>query len=102
MAIERACNLRHQFWSVLWQIAFEGQRVGGMVGAKDDRRGRINSLDQSDLLVQHIAVILPLEGFLETAVKFIFYIPIKSELQCGEEIEPGSVDPPSPIIFRIQ
>lgn len=53
----RFTQLQQQFLFVLGQISGERQRVGGMVGAEDDRLRRVEADDESFLFFQYCQVV---------------------------------------------
>ena len=84
MPRHRFVQLQQQFLFVPGQIPGECQRIGGMVGAEDDRLRRVEAADQSFLFLQYRQVVRHLEWLAVFAEEFFHYAFVQSQLQCGE------------------
>ena len=80
----RRTQLQQQFLFVLGQITGKCQRIGGVVGAEDDRLRRVEAADQSFLFLQDRQVIRHFKWFAIFFVELIFDTLIQIQLQGGD------------------
>lgn len=84
MASHRFTQLQQQFLFVPGQVAGECQRIGGMVGAEDERLRRVEAADQSFLFLQYRQVVRHLEWLAVFAAEFFLDAFVQIQLQCGK------------------